>query len=86
MGMRFRERPEGLQRYVVQAGSAAAGVSLRDLPAGEDVWVSVVGRDGQMVRVSGNTVLEIGDEVLANTSDEPSAAALFRAPTDPGVG
>lgn len=78
IGMRFREQPEGLHRYVVQAGSAAAGLKLRDLPIGEDLWVSVVGRAGQMVRVSGDTVLEAGDEVLAITSDEPAASQLFR--------
>jgi cell volume regulation protein A len=79
MGMRFRERPEGLHRYVVETGSVAHGTKLRDLPTGEDLWVSVVGRAGQMVQVSGDTTLEAGDEVLAITSDEPSAAALFRA-------
>jgi len=86
VGMRFRERPEGLQRYVVQAGSPAAGSRLRDLPLGEDVWVSVVGRDGHMLRVSGDTALEAGDEVLAITSDEGSAARLFLAPGDRRLG
>jgi cell volume regulation protein A len=78
VGMRFREQPEGLRRYVVQDGSAADGVMLRDLPVGEDVWVSVVGRAGEMVQVSGNTTLQAGDEVLAITSDSSLAAGLFR--------
>jgi cell volume regulation protein A len=78
MGVRFRTRPEGLHRYVVEQGSAADGASIRDLPLDEDVWVSVVSRDGQMVRVSGATTLESGDEVLAITSDRTLADALFR--------
>lgn len=79
MGMRFRERPEGLHRYVVEAGSPAAGSQLRDLPIGEDLWVSVVGREGHMLQVRGDTTLEVGDEVLAITGDEPATARLFRA-------
>ena len=53
MGMRFRDRPEGLHRYVVERGSQADGVTIRDLPLDEDVWVSVVSRAGRMVQVSG---------------------------------
>jgi cell volume regulation protein A len=83
MGMRFRDRPEGLHRYVVEPGSAAADVSLRDLPLAEDLWVSVVSRAGQMVRVSGATTLKAGDEVLAITSDEPAAARLFARQAGP---
>jgi potassium/hydrogen antiporter len=78
MGMRFRDRPEGLHRYVVQRGSQADGTTIRDLPLDEDVWVSVVSRGGRMVQVSGSTTLEAGDEVLAITSDSTLAAGLFR--------
>ncbi|MBO0847427.1 MAG: cation:proton antiporter [Nocardioides sp.] len=79
MGMRFRDRPEGLHRYVVQRGSTAAGSTIRDLPLDEDVWVSVVSRGGRMVQVTGSTTLEVGDEVLAITSDDSLAADLFRS-------
>jgi potassium/hydrogen antiporter len=78
MGMRFRDRPEGLHRYVVERGSQADGVTIRDLPLDEDVWVSVVSRRGRMVQVSGTTTLEAGDEVLAITSDPGLADGLFR--------
>ena len=80
MGMRFRDRPEGLQRYVVSRGSAGRRHNcLRDLPLDEDVWVSVVSRAGSMVRVNGATVLEPGDEVLAITADAALAEGLFRS-------
>jgi cell volume regulation protein A len=78
MGMRFRDRPEGLHRYVVERGSQADGASIRDLPLDEDVWVSVVSRGGRMVQVSGTTTLQAGDEVLAITSDPALADGLFR--------
>jgi len=78
MGMRFRDRPEGLHRYVVERGSQADGASLRDLPLDEDVWVSVVSRRGRMVQVSGSTTLQPGDEVLAITSDSTLTDGLFR--------
>jgi cell volume regulation protein A len=82
VGMRFRDRPEGLHRYVVEAGSDAAGPSLRDLPVGEDLWVSVVSRAGRMVQVSGDTTLEAGDEVLAITTDQRAASRLFERQTE----
>jgi cell volume regulation protein A len=79
MGMRFRDQPEGLHRYVVERGSQADGVTIRDLPLDEDVWVSVVSRGGRMVQVSGSTTLSAGDEVLAITSDSTLAARLFHS-------
>ena len=81
MGMRFRDQPEGLHRYVVEQGSQADGSTIRDLPLDEDVWVSVVSRGGRMVQVSGTTTLEAGDEVLAITSDRSLADGLFRVAT-----
>jgi potassium/hydrogen antiporter len=78
MGMRFRDQPEGLHRYVVETGSPADGATLRDLPLGEDVWISIVSRAGRMVQVRGGTALEAGDEVLALASDSDMAEALFR--------
>jgi potassium/hydrogen antiporter len=77
LGMRFRDEPEGLHRYVVAAGSAADGVAIEDLPLGEDVWISMISREGQLVQVHGETVLQAGDEVLALAEHDDQAAALF---------
>jgi cell volume regulation protein A len=79
MGMRFRDRPEGLHRFVVQPGSPADGTALRDLALDEDVWISVVGRRGTMLGVNGATVLRAGDEVLTITSDPGLAEGVFEA-------
>jgi Trk K+ transport system NAD-binding subunit len=47
------------------------------LPLGEDVWISMISRAGQLVQVRGATVLHAGDEVLA-LADDDQANALFR--------
>jgi cell volume regulation protein A len=78
LGMRFRDEPEGLHRYVVAAGSPADGCSLADLDVGESFWVSLVSRGGRLVQVRGDTVLEAGDEVLALAEEGDSPDHLFR--------
>jgi cell volume regulation protein A len=65
LGMRFRDEPEGLHRYVVADGSPADGSTISGLDVGENFWVSMVSRDGRLVQVRGDTVLQAGDEVLA---------------------
>jgi len=72
LGMRFRDEPQGLVRLHVLAGSAADGTSIAELDMGEDAWISLVSRAGQLVQVRGETVLAAGDEVLLLA--EPSAA------------
>jgi cell volume regulation protein A len=74
LGMRFRDEPRGLHRYVVSAGSPADGSTISDLDVGENFWVSMVSRDGILVQVRGDTRLEVGDEVLALADDDDDAA------------
>lgn len=78
LGMRFRDEPQGLHRYVVAAGSPADGCTLADLDVGESFWVSMVSRDGRLVQVRGDTVLQPGDEVLALAEEDASPDAVFR--------
>jgi potassium/hydrogen antiporter len=80
LGMRFRERPEGLHRYLVAVGSAADGTSIADLDLGEDAWISMVSRGGRLMQVRGETVLRPGDEVLALAEDDADPGHLFRSP------
>lgn len=77
LGMRFRNEPEGLHRYVVQHGSRAEGCTIADLDVGEDFWVSMVSRRGQLVQVRGNTTLEAGDEILALADPEVELDSVF---------
>jgi potassium/hydrogen antiporter len=67
LGVRFRQEPRGLRRHVVAAGSPADGCRIGDLEVGEDVWISFVIRDDQLVPVRGSTILRAGDEILALT-------------------
>jgi cell volume regulation protein A len=79
LGMRFRDEPRGLYRYTVVAGSPADGSRLDELTLGENVWISLVGREGALVQARGETTLQAGDEVLvlADPSDADSVARLF---------
>jgi cell volume regulation protein A len=82
LGMRFRDEPHGLRRYTVAEGAAADGARLEDLVLGEDAWVSVVGREGRLVQVRGETRLRAGDEVLVLV-DADAAPVLERVFTRP---
>jgi cell volume regulation protein A len=84
LGMRFRERPDGLHRYVVAPGSRADGCTLADLDVGESFWVSMVSRDGRLVQIRGDTVLHSGDEVLALADDADSPDQVFESPRASG--
>lgn len=80
LGMRFQEKPEGLQRYIVRRGSAADGCPIGELAVGDDFWVSMVSRGGRLVQVRGDTVLQAGDEVLALfEGGESDPATVFSA-------
>jgi cell volume regulation protein A len=79
LGVRFRNEPRGLDRHVVAAGSPADGCRIGDLEVGEDVWISFVIRDDQLVPVHGSTILRAGDEILALTDPErgPDLTPIF---------
>ena len=82
LGVRFSQEPEGLHRYHVVPGSAADGSAIGELPCGEDVWVSLIIRDGNLVTAGGDTTLRAGDDVLvlADPDDAPLLDRLFTAP------
>jgi cell volume regulation protein A len=80
LGVRFREEPEGLHRFVVAPSAAADGTTLADLSCGDDAWVIFIVRDGQLVPARADTRLSAGDEVLLLAEDDeiPGLAELFR--------
>ncbi|MGA8465541.1 MAG: cation:proton antiporter [Trebonia sp.] len=82
LGVRFSEEPEGLHRYHVVAGSAADGSAVSELPFGEDVWVSLIVRDGNLVTAAADMTLRAGDDVLvlAEPDEVPALDRLFAAP------
>ena len=85
LGVRFSEEPEGLHRYHVAVGSPADGAAIGELPCGEEVWVSLVIRDGNLLTTGGDTVLQAGDEVLvlADPDSGPALDELFTTPRTP---
>lgn len=70
LGVRLRQEPDGVRRFNVAEGSAADGTAIEDLELGEDVWISLVSRDGRLLAVRGDTVLAAGDEVVAIVDPE----------------
>jgi cell volume regulation protein A len=77
LGMRFRDEPQGLRRYVVEPGSPADGCTVAALDVGESFWVSMVSRGGRLVQVRGDTTLRAGDEVLALAEEGDHPDHLF---------
>ncbi len=83
LGVRLRDEPQGVHRFTIAAGAPADGSSIEDLLGlPEDVWVSFVIRDGELLPVNGQTALRAGDEVLALApADQHSKlAAAFTEP------
>jgi potassium/hydrogen antiporter len=84
IGIRLRERPEGVHRLTVAPGSTADGRRIDDLnELPESAWISVVVRHGRLVPVNRTTTLHAGDEtvVLAEPDLSDNLRALFeRAP------
>jgi cell volume regulation protein A len=82
LGLRFNREPQGLHRYTVEAGSPASGATVANLNLGEDGWISMINRNGELVQVRGSTVFQTGDVVLALGDDDTLIRHLFVA-TEP---
>ncbi len=81
LGLRFLHEPGG-RRVHVAAGSPADGSTVGTLDIGESAWISMVSRDGALLRVRGSTSLRAGDEVLALTDEPERLIQLFGPPGD----
>jgi cell volume regulation protein A len=83
LGVRLRDEPDGVHRFIVEDGSPADGSTIAELTAlPETSWVSFVVRDGRLVAVTPDTPLRAGDDVLV--LGEPAEGddrldAVFRA-------
>ena len=65
LGVRLRDEPQGVHRYVVRRGAPADGRAIGELDElPDDAWISFVVRDRGLVLVRPGTVLQSGDEVL----------------------
>ncbi|HVA05544.1 MAG TPA: cation:proton antiporter [Acidimicrobiales bacterium] len=65
IGVRLQDEPDAVHQLVVGTGSQVEGRTIGSLSddAG-DAWVSLVVRDGQLLPMSGTTILQAGDQVL----------------------
>jgi potassium/hydrogen antiporter len=74
VGVRLRDEPDSARQYRVHPGASAEGRTVGELHRGEDVWISLIVRDGRPIRVRADTTLQAGDEVLL----------LVEPPAEPG--
>ena len=81
LSVRLGEEPQAAHEFEVGARSRAAGQSIRDLPLGEHVWITLVIRDGAATRPGGSLELRAGDRVLLLADPDKLAplARLFAA-------
>jgi len=71
LSVRVRDEPDSVHRFTVEAGSPADGAPIADVAdLSDDVWVSFVFRQAQLLRVRGDTQLLAGDEVLVLASQD----------------
>ena len=79
LGIRLRDEPQGVRRFVVAPGSVADGCAIERLAGDRELWVSMVLRAGELLQVRGDTVLRADDEVIILAEPEPGwdPAGLF---------
>jgi cell volume regulation protein A len=79
-GVRLRNQPDDAHRLTVAAGSAADGRTVGQLlTLPQTAWISFLVRNGTLLRVSADTELQAGDQVLvlAEPDQAEALAALF---------
>lgn len=91
LGVRLREEPEGVHRMTIAAGSPADGSTIEQfIDSNDNVWVSLVLRDGLLVPVQRNTRLQAGDDLLilgaSSVRADLDAAFRRRMPHSDGPG
>lgn len=77
LGVRFRDRPQGVQHYVIEDQAPARGCAIRELDLDEHVWISLIIRHGQPVQVRADTV-QPGDEVVVLTDPNSELVTTVR--------
>jgi cell volume regulation protein A len=65
VGIRLQRDPEDVQRVTVAAGAIADGQTIDDLDdMPDDVWISLIVRDDQVLAATGETRLTAGDQMV----------------------
>jgi cell volume regulation protein A len=86
MSIRLRREPRGVHRFIVRPNSPADGAAIRDLPLGEEAWVSLIIHEGEPAQARGSYVFYPRDEVMVLTEPEhtESVRNLFEEPRSIG--
>ena len=85
LGVRLRDEPQGVARFTVGDGTAAAGRTVASLSLlGEDFWINFLVRDRHAVAINGDTELQVGDELLvqADQADHDQLNTFFTQTED----
>jgi len=83
LDLRFADEPGGVYRCVVSPGSVAEGTTVAELDIGDDAWINMIRREGQLLQTRGDTTLRAGDELLLQAEPESDLQQLFRGPPAP---
>jgi trk system potassium uptake protein len=86
--MQFEQGHVSLHEVTLAEGSPSIGRTLRDLALPVDATVVAVVREGHVIRPREDTVLAVGDEVLAiasDSSEEEVRRVLVTALEEPGA-
>jgi cell volume regulation protein A len=73
LDIRLSSEPQGLTSHTVLAGAPADGATIRAIHHDHRLWVSLLTRDGHLITVTGETVLQPGDEVFVQIRPDSSA-------------
>ena len=82
--VKLRRGSYALVEEKIPDGASAIGKSIRDLPLPDNSSIAGIIRHGRIMVPRGDTIFEVGDEVLAIVDHESAdgLAALFGRPTD----
>jgi cell volume regulation protein A len=82
VSIRLRDEPRDVRTFVVGPRARVVGRAIRELPLGEETWISLIVHEGQARQARGSYRFEPGDEVhaIASARDEPALRHLFEGP------
>jgi cell volume regulation protein A len=72
LSIRIGSEPTGAREHRVEAGSRADGMAVRDLPIGEDAWITLLVRDGDALQPGPDLELRPDDRLLILAEPERS--------------
>jgi cell volume regulation protein A len=75
LDIRLSSEPHGLTSHTVDPGSPADGATVRAIHHEHRLWVSLLTRDGRLVPLTGDTILQAGDEVFVQLRPETDVDA-----------